>query len=455
MLSMPGGASHHYHLHGLHLRVRLPAPIEPLLESLLGHFRLDGAPIDWAGPQDAVFDVQLDYSSALPASFPPNIDLGSPLKPTVPGLTFPSGSLTCTWKGTLADGLYIEQFIGQSRILTIMPHQGCIDVDLHRRTCRIDFAGQEHLNVGNACIMLAMIDMLRAADQHVMHAACLASPGRPSGDASPARAVLISGQSGRGKTTTALALAHGGLTLLADDASFIKLGSFAAADSHYACVRQVAGCSFDTDTREPDAGITHGRDAHATHGQDARATRERDARVTRRRDACDTRGQDARDTCGDACGDASGDTCDASRDSALVWGLRLPCKVHLRTLAMMPWLGSLARRKAITEGEYIVDVREVLPPSPQAAAAAAIILLEERNDQRHRLRTIAPLEALTALARENVRATAPAVAQQAGAAFRAMAQLTGSIPCYGLSVGPRIETLIDTVAPLIEGGCNV
>ncbi len=59
-----------------------------------------------------------------------------------------------------------------------------------------------------------LCDLLARAGHYVFHAACLlAGKG----------AVLVSGPSGIGKTTTALALAGQGMAMVTDDASFIAL----------------------------------------------------------------------------------------------------------------------------------------------------------------------------------------------------------------------------------------
>ena len=51
----------------------------------------------------------------------------------------------------------------------------------------------------------------------------------------------------------------------------------------------------------------------------------------------------------------------ASSKTLAVWGLPRPCRVHKKTLAMMPWLDGIPRRRALLDAEFLIDVTTLSP----------------------------------------------------------------------------------------------
>ena len=70
----------------------------------------------------------------------------------------------------------------------------------------------------------------------------------------------------------------------------------------------------------------------------------------------------------------------------VVWGLPRPCKVHRRTLRLLPWLAELPHTPALTEDEVLIEP-DRLPGGgrPVEARPGVVFLLEPRNDGEHRL----------------------------------------------------------------------
>jgi len=134
-----------------------------------------------------------------------------------------------------------------------------------------------------------------------------------------------------------------------------------------------------------------------------------------------------------------------------VWGLLLACKVHIRTLEMLPFLRDLPRRPAVTDGEYIVDARRALGQGEsRPVSPTAIFLLDDRNDRGHQLRLLEKTDALERLTRQNVRAPRPIFYGQAADAFRAIARLVSACRTYLLSVGPGMEELGERILAVVQ-----
>jgi len=72
--------------------------------------------------------------------------------------------------------------------------------------------------------------------------------------------------------------------------------------------------------------------------------------------------------------------------ATVVWGLPRPCKVHRRTLKLLPWLAELPHASAPTEDEVLIE-SACLPGGERQVEArpGVILLLESRNDRDHRL----------------------------------------------------------------------
>lgn len=133
-----------------------------------------------------------------------------------------------------------------------------------------------------------------------------------------------------------------------------------------------------------------------------------------------------------------------------VWGLPRPCKVHRRTVELLPWLRPYTRAARAAGDEFMVELAALAGAGALAMAEPALLLfLEERNAEAHRLTPLDKVAAISRLANENVRAADPRAAGPAGEAFRALTTLVRRCrPCL-LSVGPALGTLADAVVPLL------
>lgn len=123
------------------------------------------------------------------------------------------------WRGRLADGLELAWLVAPGRRRYMVPNLACLDADLDSRQAALYVAPGGERCFRHTCLMLLLTELLARDGQHVIHAAALAA-----GPAGRRRALLLAGASGRGKTTTALALARSGMDLLADDAAFVRRG---------------------------------------------------------------------------------------------------------------------------------------------------------------------------------------------------------------------------------------
>ena len=134
-----------------------------------------------------------------------------------------------------------------------------------------------------------------------------------------------------------------------------------------------------------------------------------------------------------------------------VWGLPRPCKVHQKTLKLMPWLEKLPRRPAPTQDEYLIDVAALSGAKAlHSARPGLIFFLDRRNARRHRVSPLDKTAALLRLTRENVRAIESGADGPAGRAFDAIGELVQQSDAYLLSVGPRLDGLFDHLAPIME-----
>ncbi|HUT37595.1 MAG TPA: hypothetical protein VNE39_29210 [Planctomycetota bacterium] len=269
------------------------------------------------------------------------------------------------WRGTLPDGPPAVCFRGPSERETLLP--GLARMRLAERGADVHVAPGADWCLNLGCLLPALCEFLARRGHYVVHAGTLswdAAGGR--------RALLLCGPSGFGKTTTALALAHAGMQLLTDDATFL--------------VAQPPG-----GTRVPPV------------------------------------------------------------ESALrVWGLPRPCKVHRRTVALMPWLRPHCDGQRPVGDEYLVELAALAGSGALAMAEPALVLfLEERNPLAHRLRPLDKVQAVARLANENVRAADLRGQGPAGDAFRALADMARRTPTCTLSVGPDLESLHESLLPLL------
>lgn len=321
----------YYDLHGMRMTVEAQSQsLLDVVDSLLGAYpgvtgRPDG------------FRVSLDYGQTR---------------------TEPDPELQDFWKGTLPDGTRMIFRGGLNRRQVEMPGHVRADIDLAARVAR--FVASPNIRTGllETCFLPLLCDSLGLTGHHVIHAAslCVHIGGQR-------RALILSGMSGAGKTTLALALAGTGLGMLADDVTFYR----AATANH--------------------------------PGQ--------------------------------------------------IWGIRTRCKVHTRTLELLPWLRDLPAGSTSLNGERLVDSRSLKPATTGLTAAPGIILfLNPRNTEAHRIEPVDRVTAITRLTRENIRAVDRRREAVAGRAFEALTELVRSSRIFQASLCPRLEELPERLAAL-------
>ena len=122
------------------------------------------------------------------------------------------------WSGAFPEGGEGRLFESEDRCVLDVTGACVVDIEpgLRKATVRLAADGMRRF-MGSAS-MLVIDFVLLAGGQHLVHAACLTRPVTGG-------AVLVCGPSGRGKTTTSIALARGGLGLMTDDASVVDFGA--------------------------------------------------------------------------------------------------------------------------------------------------------------------------------------------------------------------------------------
>jgi hypothetical protein len=325
--------THTFNVHGLRLKVRVDAlPLVQRLRAIVGPFEVeDSAAAD--------FLLEIRHEAGIFPDVAPQ-------------------DMEEYWRGTLPDGTPAVCHRGASARETLLPGLALMRLTDRFADVRVAPGAEWCLNL--ACILPALCEFLSRCGHYVIHAASLSLE---VGGAR--RALLLCGPSGVGKTTAALALAHAGMQLLTDDATFLHL-------------------------RE--------------------------------------------------------DTPERLR----VWGLPRPCKVHRRTLELMPWLRPHCQDARAVDDQYIVELASLAGPRAiEMAEPALLVFLEERNPQAHRLRPLDKVQAISRLANENVRAADLRGQGPAGLAFRALAEMVRCSSTCLLSMGPELEALHGTLRPLL------
>ncbi len=124
------------------------------------------------------------------------------------------------------------------------------------------------------------------------------------------------------------------------------------------------------------------------------------------------------------------------------WGLPRECKVHNRSLALVPELLKLSRKPIAKSAEWRIPFREFPFANPrQSYPIRAIFLMQERNSAEHRISPLGPVEALQTLLKGNLRVISPIAKGQSGKMFQALGELCKKTPAFSLSVGPSLNTL--------------
>ena len=191
--------SRSYDVHGMCLNVEAESEeLHRAAESLLGPF---------AGPCACERPFSLDLRYGVP-----------------PVADVPPAGMRKFWEGVLPAGSYLRTYTSDSARELHVPGRARMRIDLAgHRAAAIVRPGEEAC-LPDGCLVAVLCEFLAQSGQYVLHAACLAAG--PNGKR---RAALVSGRSGTGKTTTALALAGEGMDLVTDDASFLALPDGGAA----------------------------------------------------------------------------------------------------------------------------------------------------------------------------------------------------------------------------------
>jgi hypothetical protein len=325
-----------YDVHGLGLNVEVESELlaRPV-DRLLGPFATDAC-------GERPFSFRIEYGIPGPGGPPPE-------------------GMRLFWEGELPGGIEMAFYTGDGVRLAVQPGEASVRIDLERRQGRAIVRPGAEGAVGYGCLIPVLSAFLAEVGHHVVHAASLGLPDSEGGGA-----VLVAGEAGAGKTTTALALAGAGLELLTDDASVVT------AD-----------------------GVGKG--------------------------------------------------------AVRVWGLPRACKVHDRTLAMLPWLADIPRIPCGNSGEHILELENVSRVDPHDEWGVRLVLLSDGpNPDRHRLTRLDRVAALMRLTGENVRAVDPRSEGSAGRAFAVLAKLVAGCPAYALSAGPDVTALPDQILPLLR-----
>jgi hypothetical protein len=180
----------HYDAHGMRMTV------EAQSRSVLDVFDYVLAPYTSPNGEPGGFRVTLHHGQVRPETDP---------------------GLRDNWSGVLPDGTHMICRSGPGRRQLEVPGCSRADIDLVGRMARIVVVPGGERGLLEACVVPMLCDCFGLAGHHVIHAASLfAQIGGQR------RALIVSGMSGAGKTTLALALAGAGLGMLADDMTFYR-----------------------------------------------------------------------------------------------------------------------------------------------------------------------------------------------------------------------------------------
>lgn len=126
-------------------------------------------------------------------------------------------SLRLFWSGLLRGGIASEYYTAAGYRVVCVPGRAWGRLDFEQRRLEIVCRPGQEGCVYDGCLTPLLCELLAHQGHFVIHAASLAFEWRGE-----MAGILLAGISGAGKTTTSLALAHGGMVLLADDMSFVE-----------------------------------------------------------------------------------------------------------------------------------------------------------------------------------------------------------------------------------------
>ncbi len=135
----------------------------------------------------------------------------------VPGTDDHPTGLQVACRTDLPDGTEVVCYASDGIQQIDLKNLATMHVDHVARQVKMTVAKGAEWCVGRGCMAPLLCELLGRAGQHAVHAACLQVEHRDDH-----RAIIIAGQSGRGKTTTSLALGYAGLKLMGDDTCFVS-----------------------------------------------------------------------------------------------------------------------------------------------------------------------------------------------------------------------------------------
>lgn len=134
----------------------------------------------------------------------------------IPGAAPPPEGMTFFGKGPLAKGVDVYCWTSTRRRLTLVPGVCMLQLDHDAAQARLSVAPGCEWAIEIGLVLPAVAEFMREHGRHIIHSAVVTARVDQAD-----RAILIVGESGRGKSSTALAFAGAGLDLLADDTAFI------------------------------------------------------------------------------------------------------------------------------------------------------------------------------------------------------------------------------------------
>jgi hypothetical protein len=128
-----------------------------------------------------------------------------------------SESLRLFWGGMLRGGMPGEYYAAAGQRIMHLPERAWGRLDFDQRIMEVVCGPGQEGCAYEGCLLPLLCELLAYHGHFVIHAASLAfeRQGEMAG-------VLLTGVSGAGKTTAALALAHAGMAMLSDDMSLIE-----------------------------------------------------------------------------------------------------------------------------------------------------------------------------------------------------------------------------------------
>jgi hypothetical protein len=160
----------------------------------------------WLGPVRATFADFVADDPRLAAGF--NVKIQEIAN------THIEHGLPLTYEGPMADGNHCRIYESESRVVIEVPDGGVTVIDHAGRRAEAQLLPGSQSKFFGSVFMTIIDAALVAGGQQLTHAASLV-------DARSGKAILFCVPSGGGKTTTSLALAHDGFSLMSDDASVL------------------------------------------------------------------------------------------------------------------------------------------------------------------------------------------------------------------------------------------